>query len=314
MIISPQKAHVMPPTDRESKSRLLFLLGVPMLLFAGFALWGIRERAGQNTSPNWLESPVRVSADRADALAKQREAFAIRKQMATLGKKREWQSAASLVSDDFLRRNDFRNLDFLRAEAWFRAGDERGAIALYRSLQLDNSLPPHEADLLLGKIGEYHAYTTNALRVADAARISTMDANNLAWRTTLMPQLAKSADLEKATTLSEYAVSMARKYRNEDSLANNTNTLGAVYFRAGRGREAVRVLMESEQLRSDPFNAAFLALAYRDLGDSKAATLWRDRLQTYLNNTYATRDGQANRHLLLLFWRETQESASVKGN
>ena len=294
----------MKPTDRESKNRLFLLLGLPVLLFGGFALWGVAGRTLQTADADAIESPVKLTAERAAIVAKQREAFVARKTMATWGKNGEWQRAARVVTDDLLARNPYRNLRFLRGEAWFRAGDKRGAIALHDALKSDNALIPHEADLLTGNAVEYRADTANALRIAEVAPASLMDANGLAWRTTLAPRLADAAGLEKAVALSEYAVSAAPNLGDKDILATYTNTLGAIYFRAGHSEEAVRVLTDSEKRKSDPFNAAFLSLAYRDLGESEKAHEWHDRLQTYLDRTYATRDGQTNRHQLLLLWRE----------
>lgn len=304
----------MNPTDRESKTRFLLLLGAPVLLFGGFALWGITDRARQNTPENWLESPARVSAERAETLARQREAFALRKQVSLLGKQKRWKDAASLITDGFLARNNFRNLRFVRGEAWLRAGDERGAVVLRDNLQTDKSLNPHEADLFAGSDSACRTATAQAVRDADATRITALDANNLAWRVCLAPRITDAAGMRKTVALSEYAVATARKQGDSELLATFTNTMGGVYVRAGRGKDAVRTLTESEHLRPDPFNAALLALAYRNLGDAKAATRERDKLQKYLNNTFATRDGQINRHQLLLFWRETQELGTVTAN
>ena len=301
----------MQTANPESKARLLILLGVPVLLFGGFAVWGVVERAVQN-APDAVESPAKLSAERKAAIAKQKEAFALRKQMATFGKKGDYAHAAAIVTDAFLARNDYRNLRFLRAEAWLRTGNKRGGNALRDALKGDTSLNEHEADLLAGRTNAFRDATTDVLRKADPAKPSPLDANNLAWRAVLIPGAADAAGVRIAAGLAERAVSDARKSGDKDTLATYTNTLGAVYVRAGRPQDAVRLLNESETLRPDPFDAAFLSLAYRDLGNETAAKQWRDRLKTYLDTTYATRDGQDNRHQLLLFWREGQESSGKR--
>jgi tetratricopeptide (TPR) repeat protein len=224
--------------------------------------------------------------------------------MAVHGKAREWQKAVR-VADAYLARADDANIRFLRGEALFRVGAEQGGIEMAKVIRGGDDRA--EAELLRGDTRAFGRTARDALRRADERNVSALDANNTAWLAAFTPSVSDPELLAKAVALSEKAVRYARLGEDEQvsaDLATYTNTLGGVYHRAGRDADAIATLLESEKLRSDPFNAAFLTLAYRRTGNRKAEKAWRDRLEKHLSNTYATRDGQMYRHQLLLLWRE----------
>ena len=303
----------MPETDTASRARLLLMVGFLAVLFGGFAVWGTVERGLRRVNP--VEEPAPVAADRAAFLAKQKKAFAARKQMATRGKADDWRGAVA-VADAYLETGDaLRNIRFLRGEALYRLGDKRGGAAMRDALRGNPALNEHEAGLVAGEIAPYTDATNAALRkIGDGfAAVLPQDANNTAWRAALIPGASGAAERAVAVRLSEYAVASARESRSDaNDLATYTNTLGALLHRAGRGADAVRTLTQSEALRSDPFNAAYLALALREQGDPKQSAVWRERLRKHLANTYATRDGQEYRHQLLLLWREIETDGQEK--
>lgn len=306
-------------TDAGSRRHLLFIVGFLACLFGGFALWGTVERAVQHGRFGGLGigDPAPVEPDRAVFLAERRKAFQARKQMASYGKLNKWQKAIQ-VADTYLARNEDTTIRMLRGEALVRLSRAEGGIAIAKILQNDDSLGAGEADLLRGETRNYDNETQRAINNKDENKAAPLDANNTAWLAAITPSISEPEILAKAVSLSEKAVQAARYGKDPVTLATYTNTLGGLYYRSQRDEDAVRILLESENLRSDPFNAAFLVLAYDRTGDKKAAKIWCDRLQAYLSNTYATRDGQLYRHQLLLLWREiankTQELPSTKTN
>ncbi len=292
-------------TDAVSRRHLLFIVGFLAFLFGGFALWGTVEKAIERGSFGGFGSigdPAPVGADRAAFLAERRKQFQTRKQMAVSGKAGDWRGAVR-IADTYLARNEDANIRLLRGEALFRLGDNQGGIAMAEVSGGEEG----EAELLRGRTRDYEQKTRDAIRRTDENKATALDANNTAWLAAFTPVISEPELLTKAVALAEKAVRSARSGEDAQAageLATYTNTLGGVYFRAGRDREAITTLLESEKMRPDPFNAAFLTLAYRRAGNTAAETTWRDRLETHLDDTYATRDGQLYRHQLLLLWRE----------
>lgn len=310
-------------TDAGSRRHLIFFVGFLALLFGGFALWGTVEKAVQRGSLAGLNigAPAPVEPDRAAFLAERRVWFVVRKQMSAHGKAGEWRKAVR-VADTYLARKDDATIRMLRGEALLRLSEAEGGAEIAKVLRADDANSTDaEADLFRGDTQAYSRETATALRNTDVTKISPLDANNTAWLAAFTPTVTNPELLTKAVMLSETAVQAARSGNDPETageLATYTNTLGGLYYRAGRDKEAIETLLESEKLRTDPFNAAFLTLAYHRSGNETSARLWRTRLQNHLTNTYATRDGQQYRHQLLLLWREiekpTQESQPVKSN
>jgi tetratricopeptide (TPR) repeat protein len=310
-------------TDAGSRRHLIFIVGFLTLLFGGFALWGAVEKAVQRGSFAGLSigDPVPVEPDRAAFLAERRKWFLTRKQMAAHGKTGEWRKAVR-VADTYLARQDDPSIRILRGEALFRLSEAEGGAEIAKVLRADDvNSSDAEADLFRGDNRSYLRETEVALKNMDQAKASPLDANNTAWLTAFTPTITDPELLAKAVSLSEKAVNAARSGDAPEvsgELATYTNTLGGVYYRSGRDKEAIATLLESEKLRTDPFNAAFLTLAYHRSGDETSAQVWQERLRKHLANTYATRDGQQYRHQLLLLWREienvTQESPPVETN
>ena len=296
-------------TDAGSRKRFAALLALPILLFGGFAVWGVANRAGHGGVPSGFgigdaaPVPVRRAAD----LALRKRAFAARRRMANFGRTGDWR-AASGAADDFLRTDDDRRVRLLHAEALMRAHDPVGGAEMAAILKQSGAVDADEAALLSGDTATYARLTDAALSAADETKLSPLDANNLAWRAALASSAASSANAAKAVRLAERAVAAARSAtdaRYAGDLATYTNTLGAVYARvAGREADALRLLTESERLRHDPFNVAFLSIVEARLGNAEAARNHRAQVQSYLTETFAGRDGQSYRHELLILWRE----------
>ncbi len=286
-------------TDAASKQRLLMMIALFFCLFGGFAVWGVIQRAADHGG---VGDPVPVTPSRAESLARHRRSLLARKQIAALGKTGKWREVVS-ATDRFISQENWSGMRLLRGEALFRLGDPRGGDAMADVLRGSGA----EAALLRGDASIYRSETERVIASVDEATATPLAANNAAWLAAIAPT-CDAMTLAKAMRLSEKAVAAARigGGRVRGDLPTYTNTLGAVYCRAGRESDAVKVLLESEGLQADPFNAAFLALAYARSGDAVSARLWRDRLRRKLDETYATHDAQQYRHQLLLLWRETE--------
>lgn len=297
-------------TDAGSRRHLLLIVGFIACLFGGFVLWGTIERAVERGTFGGfgIGDPAPVEPDRAVFLAERRRWFQARKQMAAHGKAGAWRKAIR-VAETYLAHKDDAAIRLLRGEALLRLSDAQGGIELAKILRSDDVASDAEANLLRGDTGDYARETQRALIKIDETKATPLDANNTAWLAAFTPAIGDPQLLEKAVSLSEKAVRAARVGDEPDvadDMATYTNTLGGLYYRSGRNDDAIETLLESEKLRTDPFNAAFLTLAYRRKGNDVAAQAWRDRLQKHLSNTYATRDGQLYRHQLLLLWREIE--------
>jgi WD40 repeat protein len=103
-------------------------------------------------------------------------------------------------------------------------------------------------------------------RQAEADPNSAVACNNLAWAYLVAPEALR--DVKAALPLAEKAV------RLEPTDANFRNTLGVAYYRAGRLREAVKVLRANLATQDASFLAAdlyFLAMCHHRLGEAERA-------------------------------------------
>jgi WD40 repeat protein len=171
-----------------------------------------------------------------------------------------------------------------RGRAYGRLGEIRKAIDDY-SLALALVPPGHEqrAELLFRRAGQYErlgnypqvlADLQQALELApDVVVLADVDlasmCNNAAWRCVTGPQRRKTT--AHALVLARKAVDLAPGdcvYRN---------TLGVVYYRLGRYREAAATLeknLEANDAHYAAFDLFLLAMSYHQLGDLAKA---RDR-------------------------------------
>jgi len=111
----------------------------------------------------------------------------------------------------------------------------------------------------------------NAARAAwESDPTSALACNNFAWRLANGPPPLR--DTTRAVELAEKAVAA-------DSRPLYRNTLGVVYYRAGRHREAIDVLTPNLRDASDsylPYDLYFLAMSYHHLGDAARAAEYFD--------------------------------------
>jgi hypothetical protein len=95
--------------------------------------------------------------------------------------------------------------------------------------------------------------------------------NGLAWIYATGPEALR--DLKEAALLAEKAVRLAP----DD--ASSRNTLGVVYYRVGRYRDAVETLqpnLQKQQDRSLAYDLYFLAMSHHQLGETAVAQLYYD--------------------------------------
>ena len=104
---------------------------------------------------------------------------------------------------------------------------------------------------------------------------NAMACNNLAWVLVTVPEELRRVD--EALALAEKAVQLAP----QNMLY--TNTLGVVYYRAGRYREAIECLesnLERQEDKELAFDLYFLAMSYHHLGDpgrARELLIWSNR-------------------------------------
>jgi Flp pilus assembly protein TadD len=96
-------------------------------------------------------------------------------------------------------------------------------------------------------------------------------ANGVAWSCAVGPEALP--DLKKAVALARLAV------RTQPKNANIRNTLGAILYRDGQYKDAVRELNESLKLRIQPLEMdyLFLAMTHHQLGQQDEAQTWLDK-------------------------------------
>jgi tetratricopeptide (TPR) repeat protein len=105
---------------------------------------------------------------------------------------------------------------------------------------------------------------------------SALACNDLAWAYVTVPEALR--DAKAALLLSEKAIRLTSAddhARNAHIVANYRNTLGLVYYRAGRFREAVALLRTNlEERQNDkllPYDLLFLAMCFQRLGETERA-------------------------------------------
>ena len=108
-------------------------------------------------------------------------------------------------------------------------------------------------------------------------RMRAMARNNFAWLLATYPD-AKVQNPAHAVTLAREAV------RLEPQAGIYWNTLGSACYRAGDSRGAIQALSKSNELDAKSalgFNAYFLAMAHRRLGEAGRARTWFDIARTW---------------------------------
>jgi tetratricopeptide (TPR) repeat protein len=98
--------------------------------------------------------------------------------------------------------------------------------------------------------------------------------NDLAWGIVTYPDLEPHA-AENGVELARMAV------RHVPDEPEYYQTLGVVYYRAGKWQEAITALEKSIELDDDaprPLAALFLAMSHAQLGNQREAQQWRDRV------------------------------------
>jgi tetratricopeptide (TPR) repeat protein len=128
--------------------------------------------------------------------------------------------------------------------------------------------------------------------------------NDLAWAYATAPEPLR--DVKAALPLAENAV------RVEPKNAAYRNTLGVVYYRIGRYREAAEVLrgnLESQEDRDLPCDLYFLAMIHHRLGDAGRAREYFDLADRW-RRTRERSDGPDDE--LTAFRTEAAELLGVK--
>ena len=289
----------------ESARKRFILLGVVVsVLLGGMVVSGLIERF--SVPPALAEVPMNKEEVARLRLRLRREREQ-RLEVAYLGQKGRWQDTLSLLTR-LDKDNKNTGFTFLRAEAKARGGDS-DALREFVPL-LDSSDPVSQATrlLLTGKTDDYRQFTQKTIDGAALDKVNAMQANNTAWLAVLAPNALP--DYNKAIALAEKGIVGVDKR----DLPNNLNTLGAVLYRAGRQKDAITKLLEAETMQQEPFNWPFLALAYHETGDKTNARAYYTKLHDYLNKTFGQSPG-ANRHELLMFYRETEAvfGSEIKG-
>jgi hypothetical protein len=146
--------------------------------------------------------------------------------------------------------------------------------------------------------------------------------NNIAWAFSLRPRAVTDYHtIEICESWAQQAVAIARKmveeYRNRNSmratdmlivrrgaLANYLNTLGLVYYRAGKFTEAMVAIQESEGIRSDISNWILLTALHEQAGSHDEAGRWRARIKTQIGQTYGMGMVDSGRYENLLLIEE----------
>ena len=151
-----------------------------------------------------------------------------------------------------------------------QAGDTTGA-PLTIQIALDDRAggPPTPEEKARGMI-------ERGRRMVEKNPDSALACNNLAWAYVTVPEALR--DVKAAVPLAEKAVRLTsadERARHTLSVVNHRNTLGLVYYRAGRYREAVALLRANlEASQNDkllPYDLLFLAMSLHRLGETERA-------------------------------------------
>jgi hypothetical protein len=136
-----------------------------------------------------------------------------------------------------------------------------------------------------------------AIRVARAFEINPNDLNNASWYIVRTPGAHPSA-YERALALAEEAC------RLEPNSGFYLNTLGVAQYRLGQYAKAVETLKLSDQINSAsrnssiPEDLAFLAMAYRRLGDKDKALSTFRRMTRMMDNRNRMAYGATGQQIL----------------
>jgi hypothetical protein len=129
--------------------------------------------------------------------------------------------------------------------------------------------------------------------------------NGLAWYYATAPEPLR--DVKAAVPLAEKAVKLA------PNDAMNVNTLGVVYYRAGRYREAVETLrpnLESQEDCGLAFDLYFLAMSHQRLGETARARDYYDWAVRWVEVQKGLSAGQLEE--LKMFRAEAEELLGIK--
>jgi tetratricopeptide (TPR) repeat protein len=129
----------------------------------------------------------------------------------------------------------------------------------------------------------------------------TLAYNNLAWLLAMCPD-SEIRDPTRAVQLAQKAVQLDSKN------GGHWNTLGVAQYRAGNWPEAIDALQKSNQILKGShysFNAFFLAMAHRQLGNQEKAQQFYQQAVTWMQKNM-----QDNEELIR-FRKETEKLLSL---
>ncbi|HVK06159.1 MAG TPA: hypothetical protein VM490_22000 [Armatimonadaceae bacterium] len=282
--------------DEVSRRRVLALVSVIALLLGSFMIAGVVQRVWPNLG---TETEAPTEAELARMRREAQEVRQLRASLISIAKDEGWDAAIESASG-FLRRRDNVLVRRMRAEAYLRAGDSRGARRDYDELMGDSPLEKAALLAIGGDVDDFRRHCEDWMGRLNPAELDGTEANNAAWMCVGLSGGLRDYDP---------ALRLARKALDgslPDERPTYLNTLGALQYRAGRDAEAIRTLSEAEALRSDPFNWVFLAMAYRRSGERDKARGLLAKVEKRLDASYGTLDPQEYRHELILFWNEAR--------
>ncbi len=278
----------------ETRQRML-LAGVglltPMVLLAAFGLF---DRYAPRTPRDQLSSRFGSDSPTPEMLDRIRQ---VQQELVGYAKQANWQKVAQRAADT-CGQSCSPSIAAIQAEAYWHLGKRELAAKLW-SPRYDSATPAGQADILAlqGDLKRYTTFTQALLSAPDAE--SDGNPNDRAWALVLLPSALK--DYSPAVALGERGVQLAPKMPPEGR-ANALNTLGVALYRAGRFREAITALEESEALLKEPMNTVFLALAHHKLGERGKARPLADRYYNFLQASLG--EDLRNRPEYLLFEKE----------
>lgn len=288
----------MRPTIKPSpQARWHFLISMTLIssVFITFLGWGVfqsySEPRRRRLTPKIEEREERQQINRIRQITKG---------MQGRGRAQDWIGV--------LRISDTPAIDLtfammlMRMEALERLGrTDEAARELRPTLRVDDFMSQAEWLAFANKKDEYRTHLEQRLASIGTTKLSSLEANNIAWSCVLLPETLTS--YQSVVALAEQA---AREAVNPQERFTYLNTRGVAYFRAGQNDRALADLQTCEKIKSDPTNWPFLALANQRLGDTKTAQSWANKYRRYIDGSFG--GGSTNRSEALLFFRELSKS------
>jgi tetratricopeptide (TPR) repeat protein len=258
----------------ETRQRMLWALTAILSPMAFWMVFGLYEKLALAQS-----DPLGQSSRWSPSAEEQRKTQQLHDSLMKEALQGNWKQVAQ-IADDTCGKECPGLIFPLQAEAYWQLGNRELAAQLWRpALPAFGPVGQAESLAIRGDRKGYTEYINKLLALKEETKANPNDA---AWATLLLPDAL--ADYTPVIALAQQGVQSSPE-NAWNTRANALNTLGVALYRAGRWKDAILTLTESDRLAPHMINAAFLALCHHKLGQSAKARAFADRYENALQRT-----------------------------